>query len=117
MQNGICGVVPESRDDILSLAPGVSFEFAANETGSINDDGTVFFNNRGLEQYIFDNKEDSADNLIDGKSVSCHVSSYLGSRDDETDPGLEDRLISEGVLIDPDEDGSGIWSLPARELI
>lgn len=110
MKNGWTAMTPETKGDFAQLKAGDSFEFSPSETGYVDESGKVHYNDQGLERSIFDNAEDAAAYLLDGECVHFLSSKYLGSRD--ADAEIENRLLKEGIGIDPEEDGSDVWSLP-----
>jgi len=88
---------------------GEEFCFEANVSGSWNEDGTVFFNNKGLEQYIFGNVDDFFKHL-DGEDVPHQVQYYMGSRDDDGNIDCKEGY-SEKDKIDEKEDGSSVYTV------
>ena len=98
------GIATEDNCDKLNG----EFAFSNHETGCINDDGSVFYNSEGLNQYIFNSKEDAFDFLFNGEDVVCQHSYYVGSRED--DPDLEERCLKNDIGVQKEEDGSEIWS-------
>lgn len=84
------------------------FSFSNNETGSINEDGTVFYDSEGLNQYIFANKADAFEYLFEGAEVSHKHSFYIGSREEH--PTLDGWCKRMGIGVQKEEDGSSVWS-------
>jgi hypothetical protein len=84
------------------------FGFECNETGCVLEDGTVFYDHKGLDHYIFANKDIAADYFFNGMDVECQHSFYIGSRDEH--PTLDGWCKRMGIALDTDEDGSSVFS-------
>jgi len=85
------------------------FCFSNNETGKINEDGTVFYDSEGLAQYLFTSKSDAFEYLFNSVEVLCKHSYYIGSREDH--PTLDGWCKRMGIGIqEEEEDGSSVWS-------
>lgn len=94
--------------------PGTDFSFGSNCYGSHNEDGSVFFNSHEEEQFSFDSIENFAAYYLDDDESIPHMYQYpIGRRSDEGEIEFYDGY-SDKDEIDPDEDGSKVWSLPVK---
>ena len=99
------------KDFIASTPKGSSFEFTASETGEHSEDGTVIFNDNGLEYRIFESMEDFISHHFLGVDVVYLSSMYVGSRDDEGNITWNNGTYPQEDLDDL-EDGSSVYLLP-----
>lgn len=101
-----------TKEDFLTDKITGEFEFKANRTGAVNDDGSVFYNHEGVELYSFPTITDFVKKIFDNEPANYSVSYYIGERNDDGKITLEDNelLITHG--IDNNEDGSSVFSLP-----
>jgi len=86
------------------------FAFSNNETGCVNEDGTVFYDDGGMEQYVFSNKDDAFKFLFGTEEnvIPYLHSFYIGSREEH--PTLDGWCKRMGIDTQEEEDGSSVWS-------
>jgi hypothetical protein len=111
----IQGCIIPKEETFLTLQPEngkypIEFGFSANETGYIYQDGTVFYDSEGTDQYIFKNRQDAFVNLFgySGREYEYKHSFYIGSREDH--PTLDGWCIRMGIGVQDEEDGSSVFS-------
>lgn len=91
----------------------IEFAFGNNETGYVYENGTVYFNNKGIELYEFNNTNDAFAYFFgEGKELSTNfvykMSRYIGDRD--THPTLEGWCKRMGIKTLEEEDGSSVYT-------
>lgn len=108
------GCIIPTEETFMTLAPvngkfPIEFGFAANETGYIYEDGTVFYDCHGLNQYMFKTRENAFDFIFGyvGEFEYQH-SFYVGSREDH--PTLDGWCIRMRIGVQDEEDGSSVFS-------
>lgn len=110
----IQGCVIPTEETFMTLAPisgeyPIEFGFAANETGYIYEDETVFYDCHGLDQYMFKNREDAFDFIFGySREFEYQHSFYVGSREDH--PTLDGWCMRMGIGVQEEEDGSSVFS-------
>ena len=95
--------------EIAEIEDGDAHYFESNMSLHRYGD-SYYFNSEGLTLTYYASLEDTIAVFSYGANVPVKESYYLGSRED--DPELEAKLRARGVRIDPDEDGSAIFSFP-----
>lgn len=109
------GCIIPSEETFMTLQPEdgkypIDFGFAANKTGMIYEDGTVFYDSEGLNQYQFKTRENAFDFIFGwyGEDFEYQHSFYVGSREDH--PTLDGWCIRMGIGVQDEEDGSSVFS-------
>jgi len=99
------------------LAGNVKGEFAfwANLTGSVLEDGKVYYDEEGLLQFTFDTVADFVAHYFDSEPANYDVCSFVGERSDEgVITFFEGHSMELDGVDDEDDDGGAVYSAPVR---
>ncbi len=103
--------MPNKKTFLENFSKGDSIYFGSNTNGVWDEDGTVWYNSHGLEQFYFDSIEDFLRYWYDkDETVPHRYHYYIGERDDDGNIEFADGYSEEENGIDPDEDGNAVWS-------
>ncbi len=105
-------IVPTERN-FKSLKPkegqaAVEFAFAFDKTGLVFDDGSVFYNYKDTNHYMFANLDDAFVYFFGDRNIRYQESFFVGDRSKH--PTLDGWCKRLGIDIRADEDGSSVFS-------
>lgn len=89
---------------------GKEFYFAGNESGTYNNDGTVYFNSCGEVECTFRSMDDFVAHYFFKKDVEHQESYYVGTRLEEGKIEWLDEPYKESEIIN--DDGDSIFTKP-----
>jgi len=102
----------DTKENFLKVnSIGEEFYFGSNTNGIWEEDGTIWYNSYGCEQFFFDNVEDFLAQWYDNKEVPHEYQSYIGERDFEGNVTLENGSIVPDEGFCKIEDGGEVWSI------